>query len=160
MDNVRTIGAKWVQSLRRIYVGYGLTHIARPLALLCYSFAGAGVFLFFEKQAEIDRGVDRTENLKETRRRIIIDMLSSVFNDTERFLLFVDGPQTETIATLYDGAFTRYENSVLLAHSKYDVNRRMHWDLGNALVYSWTVITTIGTYLPYTPSTLGCWLGL
>lgn len=135
---------EWVDVVRVAYHKYGLKYLALFLVLMAYSFMGAGVFLFFEKPAEIERVSRRHRTFEDLRQTLVRQLLDNLFNDTEKPIIFVDAAQIEAISRTFDSGLRAFEDVVSEYNSKHSMEPLLRWDLWTALIYAWTVITTIG----------------
>lgn len=130
--------------LRSFYHKYGLKHVVLITVLLLYSLMGAGIFLFFEQPAEQIRLTSLHTKRKSFRRITVDRIISEIFNDTQRFLIFLSSEQTSEVENILMNSFEIHEDVVLNETFQHGVYSDMHWDFSNSMLYAWTIITTIG----------------
>ena len=137
-----------------------MTRLLSMFALLLYSIIGAAIFLALEMPEQKERWSRRDAAYEQTRSDIVQQLIGLInTTDVDVFLMPVD-MLNNTDRWFNDSGAALFVHNVQVILDNFhghivEIDRceaELSWDFANAMLYCWTVVTTIG-YGHLCPST-------
>ena len=124
------------RSQKREKIQILVINLTLTVALIGYSFIGAGVFVALEH----DNEMKEYDNLNKARQQLV----EEIVNMTQ--LAIDDGEMEENITEIVLGRLDRFEEEFIRAACTHHVDRKgkAQWNLYSSLFFSATVISMIG----------------
>ncbi|XP_035709141.1 potassium channel subfamily K member 18-like [Folsomia candida] len=138
-ENANKCSPAKVKSCLRTFFAHLFSHIGLCILIVGYTIAGALMFEKLEKTYEMKLIGNRTANFKKLR----LHYVSELWNITEQFNVLYEMNWTSAV----EKELREFESRVVATANTAgysDVKDDLHWTFSGALLYSVSIITTIG----------------